>query len=129
MDGGCADGLRRDVCFCASRFWDLRLVVWVMEGRAMHVPQQVDQDALAIGDWWAPCCVHDLEQIQTAEELAFARTMVPYAGGWHSLREALAELLNSRHYMDQAELDEEIEYARQTFPEAFVDGLEQLLAE
>lgn len=91
----------------------------------MTTPEYIDSDALAIGDWWAPCCLHDLSQIQTADDLEAARGYIPYSGGWHTLREAVAYFLDPDQFRclgderERAQAEEEA-YARATFPDAFV---------
>ena len=57
---------------------------------------------MVIGDWWAPCCLHDLTQVADADDLAtlLDNEFLMFKGGWDTCAEAVAELVQE---CDQAE--------------------------
>ena len=67
-------------------------MVYALAPQMARVPQ--------MGDWWAACCAHDLQQISTAEDLAVAREWREdalagegaFVGSWTTLDEARAYL-------------------------------------
>ncbi|MBZ4187205.1 hypothetical protein K7B09_12825 [Thermomonas sp. RSS23] len=58
-----------------------------------------EASALKVGDWWAPCCLHDLTQIKNEGDLSDAVEMAQdeefglFAGGWDTCSEAVDELI------------------------------------
>lgn len=50
---------------------------------------------MAIGDWWAPCCLHDLRQVQGAEDIAVINDdeNLMFCGGWSTCAQAVDELI------------------------------------
>jgi hypothetical protein len=77
----------------------------------------IQQSGLRIGDWWAPCCVRDLEKITTDAELEIAREAIPYAGGWTSLGAALRDLLAPHRYSSEVDQRNDVAYAEATWPD------------
>lgn len=51
---------------------------------------------ITAGDWWAPCCLHDLQRASTAEDISealeFAEDM-GIAGVWETCAEAVDDLI------------------------------------
>ena len=75
--------------------------------------RRIPQDQLQMGHFYAASCVHDLYQITTPDELEEARASMPFAGGWASRDEALADLLTMDHYGHIDWLEDDKQYARQ----------------
>ena len=53
-------------------------------------------EQLAIGDWWAPCCLHDLQPVKSNEEVAEAREFAEemgIGGVWSTCSEAVDDLI------------------------------------
>lgn len=50
-------------------------------------------DKVAIGHWWAPCCLHDLQRVETEDDLETARDPVMFCGAWDTVSEAVDYLI------------------------------------
>jgi hypothetical protein len=51
----------------------------------------------AIGMWWAPCCLHDLQEITSAEDIEDVLSFIelgPFRGLWPTRQAALMDLLS-----------------------------------
>ena len=46
---------------------------------------------MKIGDWWAPCCLHDLQQLKDADDIEAIRPM--FRDGCDTCAEAVDELI------------------------------------
>jgi hypothetical protein len=74
---------------------------------------KVEQEQVTIGDWWAPCCVHDLYQASTDADVEEARNCMPFAGAWNTKEEALADLLHPSHFLKAEWRADDVAYARE----------------
>lgn len=56
---------------------------------------QVKREDMRIGHWWAPCCLHDLQQVQDEEDIATIMDdeMLMFCGGWDTCAEAVDDLI------------------------------------
>ena len=84
--------------------------------RAETIVQRVPQSSLQNGHWWAPCCIEDLQEIRTDEDLETAREFAIYAGGWTSLDEAIRDICSPQ--WPGEDVSEERLRASQLFPAA-----------
>lgn len=74
------------------------------------------RDEAKIGDYYAPCCLHDLYPITTEEERIDALDGQPHAGVWGSLEDAVSDLLDEDHRtMSQSYFLKELQYAVDTY--------------
>lgn len=57
---------------------------------------RITLDEAKVGDWFAPCCLHDLQRFESehdlADMLAFVEEMGPIRV-WRTCRDAVAELI------------------------------------
>lgn len=53
------------------------------------------REEMRIGHWWAPCCLHDLQQVQDDDDIAtILDDEIPmFCGGWETCAEAVAYLV------------------------------------
>ncbi len=81
---------------------------------------RINQRDVAIGQWWAMCCIRDLVRVESLTDQDEARTGMPFAGAWTSLEEALIDLLEPRKYqiVGRAVWREERRDAQDFFPSA-----------
>ena len=56
---------------------------------------KLTREELRIGHWWAPCCLHDLQQVHDQADLATIMDdeMPMFRDGWDTCAEAVAELI------------------------------------
>lgn len=73
------------------------------------------QGTIELGDWSAPCCIHDLAKVETSEDLENARTEIPFAGAWGTLQEAINDLVNRKNYSRDTDWSDDIAYAKEHF--------------
>jgi hypothetical protein len=73
------------------------------------------RDEIKIGHWWAPCCIYDLERVETEDDLEDARSYEPFFGAWSTFEEAIADLLHFRAYSRESDRQDDIAYAVETW--------------